>query len=229
MDSGAERKLKCLVKNIQPFLRTLLFMIRFFPGEEWKEMTLDYKPKFRYAISNYGRLASYTEEIQEGRLLKGSHIEGYRVFRYKIFTEKGVINRHLFLHKLVAEYFLEKKAEDEQYVLHLDHHKSNNHVSNLQWANKLEMTAHNKKSPAVIIAKKQLVEHNRKRAYKLNPAQVQLIKKKIFDPERKTRLKIIAKQFGITEMQLYRIKSGENWGHIATGLHVTEEKKEPEK
>jgi hypothetical protein len=34
------------------------------------------------------------------------------------------------------------------------------------------------------------------------------------DPNRKTRLKLIAKQFGISEMQLYRIKSGENWGHI---------------
>jgi hypothetical protein len=27
-------------------------------------------------------------------------------------------------------------------------------------------------------------------------------------------LKMLAKQFGISEMQLYRIKSGENWGHV---------------
>ena len=27
-------------------------------------------------------------------------------------------------------------------------------------------------------------------------------------------MRIIAKQFGISEMQLYRIKSGENWGHV---------------
>jgi hypothetical protein len=40
------------------------------------------------------------------------------------------------------------------------------------------------------------------------------LKRKIFDPKRKSRLKIIAKQFGISEMQLYRIKSGENWGHV---------------
>ena len=49
---------------------------------------------------------------------------------------------------------------------------------------------------------------------KLNSTQVMLLKKKIFDPNRKTRLKILAKQFGISEMQLYRIKSGENWSHI---------------
>ena len=49
---------------------------------------------------------------------------------------------------------------------------------------------------------------------KLTSTQVIRIKKMINDPNRKTRLKIIAKQFGISEMQLYRIKSGENWGHI---------------
>ena len=31
---------------------------------------------------------------------------------------------------------------------------------------------------------------------------------------RKTRLKIIAKRFGVSEMQLHRIKTGENWGHV---------------
>jgi DNA-binding Xre family transcriptional regulator len=34
------------------------------------------------------------------------------------------------------------------------------------------------------------------------------------DPNRKTRLKIIAKRFGVSEMTLQRIKTGENWGHI---------------
>ena len=27
-------------------------------------------------------------------------------------------------------------------------------------------------------------------------------------------MRLIAKQFGISEMQLYRIKSGENWSHV---------------
>jgi len=41
-----------------------------------------------------------------------------------------------------------------------------------------------------------------------------LIKKKLLDPNRKTRMKMLAHQFRISEMQLYRIKSGENWGHV---------------
>jgi len=41
------------------------------------------------------------------------------------------------------------------------------------------------------------------------------LKKIINNPQRKTRLKIIAKQFGISEMQLYRIKRGENWASVS--------------
>jgi DNA-binding Xre family transcriptional regulator len=40
------------------------------------------------------------------------------------------------------------------------------------------------------------------------------IKKILANPNRKTRMKIIARRFGISEMQLYRIKSGKNWGHV---------------
>jgi predicted DNA binding protein len=62
---------------------------------------------------------------------------------------------------------------------------------------------------------RKLVELNKKRdGAKLTESKVRLLKKKIFDPNRKTRLKMLAKQFGISEMQLYRIKSGENWGHV---------------
>jgi len=49
---------------------------------------------------------------------------------------------------------------------------------------------------------------------KLNSTQVMFLKKKLLDPNRKIRLKILAKQFGVTEMTLQRIKTGENWGHI---------------
>ena len=53
------------------------------------------------------------------------------------------------------------------------------------------------------------------RAYtKLTETQVKLIKRKINDPNRKTRMKIIAKRYGVSVMQLYRIKSGENWGSV---------------
>jgi DNA-directed RNA polymerase specialized sigma subunit len=36
----------------------------------------------------------------------------------------------------------------------------------------------------------------------------------IADKKRKMTMKQIAEHFEISEMQLYRIKSGENWGHV---------------
>ncbi len=190
-------------------------MIRIFPNELWKEISIKHKLKFRYAISNFGRIMSFTDSLDDGRILLGGTVEGYKSFRYKVNTQKKIENHHILVHKLVANYFIPKTDKNQVFVLHLDRNRANNHINNLQWATKEEMLAHSKASPAVIEAKKRLVEFNKKRdGPKLSVTKVMLIKKKIFDPNRKTRMKIIAKQFGISEMQLYRIKSGENWGHV---------------
>jgi predicted DNA binding protein len=116
------------------------------------------------------------------------------------------------------------KTSDEQvYVLHLDRKRDNDKVENLQWATKSEQLEHSRKSPYVKIAKRKqlwrLAEYRVKRkregiGNKLTSTQVMFLKKKLLDPNRKTRLKILAKQFGVTEMTLQRIKTGENWGHI---------------
>ena len=77
------------------------------------------------------------------------------------------------------------------------------------------MQAHIKKSPHVINSKKKLIEHNLKAdGRKLTSTKVIHLKKLLNDPNRKTRIKMLAKQFGISEMQVHRIKSGENWSHI---------------
>lgn len=190
-------------------------MIRFYASEKWKEFKVHRSLKLRYAISNYGRLLSFTNKFEDGKLLKGGTIEGYKTFPYKIRTKDKVKGKTLFIHKLVAEHFLTRKSDDHIFVLHLDRYRSNNSTGNLKWATKEEKLKHYKTSPFVIAARKKLIQHNIQRdGHKLTSTKVMLLKKKIFDPKRKTRMKIIAKQFGISEMQLYRIKSGENWGHI---------------
>jgi hypothetical protein len=193
--------------------------LKIYAGEIFKEIVLEDKLRMRYAISNYGRLVSFAENIEEGRILKGSVTEGYRLFRYKLFKRKKILNKHKFICRLVAEYFLEKKSEEQTQVLHLDHNLSNDFATNLKWATKEEMYQHHRTSPKVKLAKvvstKRIVEYNRKReGAKLTTTQVMLIKKILENPNRKTRMKIIAKRFGISEMQLYRIKSGENWARV---------------
>ncbi|HET6243829.1 MAG: HNH endonuclease [Bacteroidetes bacterium] len=190
-------------------------MLRFYYNEQWKEFKLEYDSQLRYAISDFGRIISFVDEIENGRLLKGSITVGYNVFKYKIFKKKKIINKLQYVHRLVALNFLPEPEKDQVYVLHKDYKKEKNHVDNLKWATKQELVEHNKKNPAVIEAIKKLTEFNKQRdGHKLTAAKVQFIKMKIFDPNRKTRLKMIAKQFGISEMQLYRIKTGENWGHV---------------
>lgn len=194
-------------------------MIKSYWEEEWKLVDLG-KDKLRnkYSVSNYGRIASYPKELEKGKLLKGSLVDGYPVFRYKQFykTELGTVvkNKQMFVHKLVAEYFSVRPSEDHKYVIHLDYNKMNNHVSNLKWSTKREMELHQQRNPNVLKAREERKNRKPYKGHKLNATQVKRLKKKIFDPNRKTRLKILAKQFGISEMQLYRIKSGENWSHV---------------
>lgn len=188
---------------------------RIYPTETFKEIETNASLQLRYAISNRGRLVSFTDEIENGRLLKGGLSDGYPTFRFKVKKEGKVINKYFFLYKLVAQYFIPKQSEDQTYVLHLDYIRNNDDISNLRWATKAEMMEHSRKSPHVIQAKKNLIEHNLKSdGRKLTTTKVMLIKKILARPEQKTRLKMIAKQFGVSEMQIRRIASGENWGHV---------------
>lgn len=194
-------------------------MIKTYWDEVWKEIDLGQdKLRYNYAVSNYGRIVSYKDSLKEGRLLKGSLVDGYPVFRYKQFykTSAGtkIKNKQIFVHKLVAEYFGQHESELEKFVIHLDYNKLNNHIDNLRWSTKKEMEDHQQKNPNVLKAREKRRESKPYKGHKLNATQVKRLKKKIFDPNRKTRLKILAKQFGISEMQLYRIKSGENWSHV---------------
>jgi len=174
--------------------------------ESWKTIRFDQTihPEENYHISNYGRLV----RIKNGEpsLFKPYVMHGYPYFRVKKTERKKF--KTFYLHKIVAEYFLEQK--DGICVIHIDYDKSNNEIANLKWATKREKELHQFKNPGYIIAVK-----NKSKSYaKLTENNVRLIKKMINDPNRRTRLKIIAKRFGVTTMQLQRIKTGENWGDV---------------
>ena len=181
-------------------------MIRSYYKEQWKKIVFDDKiaEYEKYKISNYGRILNCKGE--EEFLARDSYINGYQTLPLR--QKKNGKSTSRYVHKLVAEHFLEK-GEDDKYVIHLNYDKLNNKVENLKWATKKEKEDHQFSNPEFKIKRKG------KRTYsKLTEAKVRLIKRKINDPNRRTRMKMIAKQFGISEMQLYRIKSGENWGSV---------------
>lgn len=188
-------------------------MFKKFTGEVFKDLPIDAPLRKRYALSNYGRLVSYNETIEDGNVLKGSRTEGFRTLSYKIPKKNSKKYRyhHVMLYRKVAELFIPKESEDQVCVLHLDYRKDNDHISNLKWATKAEQLEHWKKSPNVIAARYAPREI---KGRKLTSTDVIRLKKRILDPNRKTRMKLLAKEFNISEMQLFRIKRGENWGHI---------------
>jgi len=181
-------------------------MIHGYRNEEWKEIIFDDKiATFEtWKISNFGRALNCKGD--EEKLAGRNIINGYPAIPVKQEVNKKRTCR--FIHKLVAQHFLEKK-EDDIHVIHLDYDKMNNHVSNLKWATKREKELHQFKNPVFIEAvKKKVVK------YKLDEGKVRIIKRKLASTKSKTRLRIIAKQFGVSDMQIHRIKTGENWGHV---------------
>lgn len=190
-------------------------MIRVYGNETFREIETGVSLKYRYAVSNHGRLISFTENFSDGNLLKGNYSDGYKTFRFRKKVNGELIHKTFFIYKLVAEFFIPKTSEDQEYVLHLDYVRDNDVVSNLKWATLEERKAHHKKSPHVIASMQKLLEHNLKSdGRKLTVTKVIHLKKLLNKPNSKTRIKMLAKQFGISEMQVHRIKTGENWGYV---------------
>ncbi len=172
--------------------------------EVWKKLNLGkFKNGIKYEISNHGRVRSFAYGRKEGKILKGGRVQGYPMVA---FTNKDDERVSRYVHKAVAEHFIPKTSSDQEFVLHLDYDKENNHVKNLKWATKREKEIHLNNNPKFIESKKKI------KYSKLTETDVVRIKKLI--ARGKTRMRVIAKQFGITHTQLNRIRKGENWGYV---------------
>lgn len=185
-------------------------MIKNFRQEEWKAYHKEtWQERFRYSISNYGRVISFVKN-PEGELIGGGKSQGFLTF---VASLKNGKKQACYIHRVVAELFLNKKDGD-QFVIHKNYLKTDNRSNNLAWVNKEEWAAHQQENPQVKKNKIKRKLGTIKCYSKLTYAQATILKKKLLDPNRKTRIRVLAKQFGVSEMQLYRIKSGENWGDI---------------
>lgn len=185
-----------------------------FLTEEWKEFVPEVENKYSYLVSNLGRVKRYIDKIEDAQFYKGTNVEGYPYLSISKRVDGKSKTYQYSFRFMVASLFLEKDNEDQNRVINLDYEKANNRVDNLKWVTYKEMREHGYKSPYVAAGRKRRFEVHGPGNTKLTTTQVIRLKKKILDPNRKTRLKILAKQFGISEMQLHRIKTGENWGHI---------------
>lgn len=135
---------------------------------------------------------------------------------HKIYKEDAkyrTINYHSLIHRLVAAYFLPKPSAGKIVVAHIDHDKLYNHAANLKWMTREENFQHQQNSPNVINEKERRrrgTGQNTKVA-KLTVTKVMLLKKLL---NQNKPIKQLIKQFKVTDVQIYRIKRGENWRDI---------------
>jgi NUMOD4 motif/HNH endonuclease len=212
-------KIDCIMEKKKKTFPPIRATIRFssYPNEIWKEFFPHKDAKRRYMVSNLGRVASFYKDLHvDGYLLKpstGNPVSGSRI-ALKIYTKGDRIGRYgeplseienitFPVHNIVAALFLETPTEDQEQVIHLDHDKFNNVATNLRWVTKEEVWQHFKKSERYKIPTKGM---------KLTADRVRIIKRKLL--EGKTKQGLLAKQFGLSEMSIYRIKTGKAWKHI---------------
>lgn len=186
-------------------------MIKKLAGEVWKPLSFSgwRHLRNRYAVSTHGRIASYKENVlEDGKLLNGSLTTGYRTLNLHRPGNKGT----LYIHREMARIFLSKSSPQHKYVIHVNHNKLDNSVKNLRWATLEQMINHQQGSPAKIAYKEK--QANRTQGLKLSATQVKKIKQVLADKNRKLTIKQLAQKYEVSEMTMYRIKSGENWGRI---------------
>lgn len=186
-------------------------MIKKLSGEVWKPLVFSGSKELRnrYALSSSGRIASYREDVlRDGKLLNGSLTTGYRTLNLHRPGHKGT----LYIHRELAKLFLKRPSAKHKYVIHKNHNKLDNQIKNLSWATLDEMIIHQQKSPAKLAYKKRQAE--RQVGLKLTATQVRRIKELLSNDKRRLTIKQLADKYEVSEMTMYRIKSGENWSRV---------------
>lgn len=186
-------------------------MIKKLAGEVWKPLTFSgwRHLRNRYAVSTSGRIASYKQDVvKDGKILSGSLTTGYRTLNLHRPNNKGT----LYIHREMAKIFLKQSSAKHKYVIHRNHNKLDNNIKNLRWATLEQMIDHQQGSPAKIAYKEK--QANRTEGLKLTATQVKKIKTILNSKNRNITIKKLAQNYGVSEMTMYRIKSGENWGRI---------------
>ncbi|MEZ7893584.1 MAG: NUMOD4 domain-containing protein [Polaribacter sp.] len=182
-------------------------MIRNLYKEQWKDIQFDEIISLaeKFKISNYGRVICFKGDREF--IKNKSFINGYETISLKQEINKKTTSR--YVHKIVAQHFLEKENEEQLYVIHLDYDKNNNLVKNLKWTSKREKELHQFNNPTWDA----IVKNRKKGNAKLTEGKVKIIKRQL--KNKRTRITMIAKRFGVSDMQIHRIKSGENWGNVS--------------
>lgn len=179
--------------------------------EIWKTITVNgKKPSVPYVISNHGHFGVLLDK--KGKVEKRNFKPTAGSYRFNVRQDGKAIA--IFLYKEAAKAFLKKPSSKHTFIIHKDHNYLNDHVDNLKWATPTEHRAHTTFSPNAILSRKKKAIVKSTHAQVFNEKSIVTLKKMIWDPKRKLSFKQIAEKFGVSEMQIYRIKTGQFWYHV---------------
>ena len=138
--------------QVRPYFLNRVEMEQEIKTERWKEIEFESNLSHdKYEVSHLGRVKSYAIDKENGRIILGGNVNGYRCTTVK-FGDK--ITRQYYVHRLIAETFIDKDSKDQHYVIHKDYNKENNSIYNLQWASEEQLVAHNNKNPQAALRRK---------------------------------------------------------------------------
>jgi hypothetical protein len=115
--------------------------------EQWKVYTFPDHLRIRnnYLISSMGRVISFRAGVDiDGQELKGATNHGYLTINLR---GKG---KTVFIHRLVATLFLTQPSPQHKYVIHLNHCRQDNAITNLRWVTIEGLREHRKQSPGIV-------------------------------------------------------------------------------
>lgn len=165
-----------------------------------------------------------SEELAELRAQRDAAVQKRKAANKKINNTRA-INVGILVHKAVAELFLPKPEDPEKkFIIHKDFDKTNNYYKNLDYYSQEQLNERYMKHPKNELYKfKRMLSDTKPipSTSKLNENQVLTIKKRL---KKGYTLRRLARQFGVSDMQIHRIKTGENWDHVKLIEDIIEEK-----
>lgn len=154
-----------------------------------------------YQVSNTGRVRSLDRlnsigQNRKGKILKEKvHTNGYHF----VTLYKNKTRREKLIHRIVAETFLENKG-NKRVVNHIDGVKTNNNVSNLEWATHKENSVHAVKTGLMKVGEQHHLS-------KLSDEEIRYIRENCIPRDKEFSQTALAKRFNISQNYISELLS----------------------